>query len=187
MRERGDALHLDVVHLLERVVEDSGGIDDLPAHIAIVQVADEERFGREGIGLDVDVRARNLVEERRLADVRVSTDEKGAGGRIDGGETGNVFPDFFQEFEGFVLSLHDRGHTTEGGALELLASVKRIAEFEQPDVVLRDLVDEMPRSAELTEREFVVVLVVKHIEEGGEEWVEVLRERVRVILFDIPV
>ena len=76
---------------------------------------------------------------------------------------------------------------TESCPLELLASVERIAEFEQPDVVLCDLVDKMARGTELTECEFVVVLVVKHIEEGGEEWVEVLRERVRVILFDILV
>ena len=55
MRECSNGRHLDVVHLLEQVVEDSGGIDDLPAHIAIVEVADEEGFGREGVGLYIDV------------------------------------------------------------------------------------------------------------------------------------
>ena len=73
----------------------------------------------------------------------------------------------FQQLECLILPLHDRGHTTEGSSLELLASVKRVAEFEQPDVVLRDLIDEMARGAELAEREFVVVLVVKDIAEGG--------------------
>ena len=48
-----DGLHLDGVALLEGVVEDAGGVDDLPPQVAVVAVADEERFGGEGVGLDV--------------------------------------------------------------------------------------------------------------------------------------
>ena len=48
-----DGLHLDGVALLEGVVEDAGGVDDLPPQVAVVAVADEEGLGGEGIGLDV--------------------------------------------------------------------------------------------------------------------------------------
>lgn len=175
VRERGDALHLDVVHLLERVVEDAGGVDDLPAHVAVVEVADEEGLGRERVRLHVDVRARDLVEEGGLADVGVPADEERAGGGVDGGETGEMLADLLEELECFVLPLHDRGHATEGGALELLASVERVAELEETDVILGDLVDEMAGSAELTQRELVVVLVVKNVEQGREKGVQILQ------------
>ena len=62
--KRGDTLHLDVVHLLERVVEDSRGIDDLPSHVAVVEVPNEEGLGGECVRLDVDIRTSDFVEER---------------------------------------------------------------------------------------------------------------------------
>ena len=167
MRHGRDTLHLDRVHLLEGVVEDSGGINDLPPHVTVVEVSNEEGLGGERVWLDIDIRAGNLVDEGRLADVWVPADEERARGRVDRGQAGEVLPDLLQELERLVLPLHDRRHPAEGGSLELLASVKRVAEFEQPDVVLRDLIDEMARGAELAEREFVVVLVVKDIAEGG--------------------
>ena len=76
---------------------------------------------------------------------------------------------------------------TERSTLKLLTPVQAVTELEQADIVFGYLVNEMSRCAELTEGKFVVVLVVKDIEEGGEEWVEVLRERVRVVLSDILV
>lgn len=49
MGESGDGLHLDGVHLLERVVKDTRGVDDLPSKVLVVHVSDEERFGGERI------------------------------------------------------------------------------------------------------------------------------------------
>ena len=96
MRERSGTVHLDVVHLLEGVVEDTGGIDDLPAHVAVVEVTDEKRLRCEGVRLHVDVRAGDLVEERGLADVGVSADEKCSSVRVDGRETGEMLSDLFK-------------------------------------------------------------------------------------------
>ena len=176
MSESGDALHLDVVHLFERMVEDTGGVNDLPSHVAIVQMTDEEGLCREGVGLNVDVRAGDFVEEGRLAHVRVAADQESAGGGVDRGETGDVFADLLEELEGFVLPLHDSGHTTESSTLELLASVETVTELEEADIVFCNLVDKVPSGAELPEGELVVVLVVENIEERGEEGVEVLRK-----------
>lgn len=49
MGEGGDGLHLDGVHLLEGVVQDTGCVDDLPSEVLVVHVSDEERLGGEGV------------------------------------------------------------------------------------------------------------------------------------------
>ena len=49
---------------------------------------------------------------------------------------------------------------TEGSTFELLATVKAVAEFQEPDVVLCDRVDQVPRGSELTKRELVMVFIV---------------------------
>ena len=58
--ERRDTLHLNVVHLLQRVVDDTRRVDHQPSHVAVIEVPHEERLGRERIRLDVDVRVRDL-------------------------------------------------------------------------------------------------------------------------------
>src|SRR6478609_1998039 len=65
---------------------------------------------------------------------------------------------------------------TEGGLLQLLASVQRVTKLEQSDVVLCDAVDEVASGVELTKSQLVVVLVIKNVEKGGQERVEVLSE-----------
>ena len=83
----GDGLHLDGVHLLERVIEETGGVDGLKAKVPVIEMTDEETLGGEGVRLHVDVGAGDGAEEAGLADVGVTTDEKGAGVGVDGGET----------------------------------------------------------------------------------------------------
>ncbi len=43
MSQGGDGLHLDGVALLQGMVKDSGRVDDLPAQILVVGVADVQR------------------------------------------------------------------------------------------------------------------------------------------------
>ena len=52
------------------------------------------------------------VDETALADVGVSADDEGAGGRVDVGETGDMLTDLFEVGEGVFLSAHYCGHTT---------------------------------------------------------------------------
>ena len=96
MRERGDALHLDVVHLFEGMVENTWSVDDLPPHVTVVQVTDEQGLGREGVGLDVDVCAGDFVGEGGLPDIGVVADESTSGG-VGRGETGYTLADFLEE------------------------------------------------------------------------------------------
>ena len=97
---------------------------------------------------------------------------------IDSGETGDVLADLLEELKSLVLAFHDSGHTTKSGALELLASIETVAELEEADIVLGDLVDEVASGAELAQGELVMILVVEHIEEGGKEGVEILQGKV---------
>lgn len=59
----GDTLHFDGVHLLQRVVENTGSVDHLPSKVLVVHVSDEQRFGCERIWLNIDVRSSDLVDE----------------------------------------------------------------------------------------------------------------------------
>jgi len=86
-----------------------------------------------------------------------------------------VLPDLLQVCQGILLPLHDSGHSTESSPLELLTSVERITEFEQSDVILGDLRNEVAGGVELTESKLVMILVVQDIEEIAQERVEVLK------------
>ena len=71
-----------------------------------------------------------------------------------------MLADFLEELESLILTLHDGGHPTERGTLELLASVQAVTKLEQTDIVLGYLVDEMPGGTELTKGQLIVVLVI---------------------------
>jgi len=85
-----------------------------------------------------------------------------------------VLPDLLQVLQRVLLPLHDSSHSTKSGPLELLTSVERITEFEQSNVILGNLGDEVASSVELTKSKLVMVLVVKDIEEIAQEGVKVL-------------
>lgn len=124
--------------------------------------------------MNVDVGTGNLVDERGLSDVGVTADEESTSGRVDRRETRHVLTNLLEVSERILLTTHDGGHTSESCLLELFASVKTVSEFEQTAVIFSNLNDEVTGSIELTKREFVVVLVVKDVEEGGKERVKVL-------------
>src|SRR3989344_1189084 len=66
---------------------------------------------------------------------------------------------------------------SEGGPLELLASVQRVTELQEADIVLRQVVDEVTGDVKLTKRELVVVPVVQDVDQISVERVDVLRRR----------
>lgn len=72
MSESGDGLHLDGVHLLKRVIQDTGSVDDLPSEVLVVHVSDKERLGGEGV-----LRETNEGEEVSTKLFASRKDEKG--------------------------------------------------------------------------------------------------------------
>ena len=69
MRQRRDGLHLDRVTLIKRMVKNTWRIYHLPARILIVSVTNKEILRRESIGLDIDIRICNIIDEAGLADI----------------------------------------------------------------------------------------------------------------------
>jgi len=110
MSHGGDALHFDRVHLLERVIEDTGGVDDLPSQVLVVEMPNKERFCCEGIWLDIDVGPSHLVDEGWFSNVGISTDKERSGVRVNIGETWDVLSDLLEVREGVFLTSHDRCH-----------------------------------------------------------------------------
>ncbi len=87
-----------------------------------------------------------------------------------------MLTDLFEVSERILLALHDGGHTTKGCTLELLASVERVTELDETNVVLGDLLDEVLSGVELTKSKLVVVLIVENIEKRGDERVKVVHD-----------
>jgi hypothetical protein len=172
--ESGNRLHFNGIHLLERVIQDTWGVDDLPSEVFVVHVTDKEGFRGERVWLDIDICSRDLVDKRTLSDVGVTADQKSTGVGVNSWQTRNVLSDLLEVGERVFLSLHDCGHTTKSGLLELLTSVQRVTELEQSHVVLGDLGDKVSGSVELTQGKLVVVLVVQDVQQGGEERVQIL-------------
>lgn len=110
MRKSSDTLHLDRVHFLERVIEDTRGIDDLPSQVLVVKVADEKRLGRKGVRLYVYICTRDLVDEGGLSDIWIPADEQGPSVGVNRGETGHMLPDLLEVSERILLSSHDCCH-----------------------------------------------------------------------------
>ncbi len=53
-------LHFNGVALLQRAVQYTGGVNDLPSQVLVVQVPHEQTLCGEGIGLHIDVCTRDL-------------------------------------------------------------------------------------------------------------------------------
>ena len=117
MCQCSNTLHLNCVHILQWVVQDSGSIDHLPAKVFIIQMAHEERFGGESIGLYVDVCAGNFVDERGFSDVWVATNEEGPGIWVYGGKARDVLANLFEVGEGVFLTTHDCCHAEGIGSV----------------------------------------------------------------------
>lgn len=176
MSEGGDGLHLDDVHILDIVIQNTRGIDDLPSKVLVIGVSNVQSLGRERVRRRLDISPGNLVHERTLADVGESTDDQGSGVGIDSGQTVQMLSNLLQEFQRILLTLQDGRHSTERGTLELLGSVQTVGELEQSEVILGNLVDEMSSLVELTEGDLPVLLVVENVEEMHQEWMQVFED-----------
>mmetsp|Transcript_19433 Transcript_19433/g.74612 ORF Transcript_19433/g.74612 Transcript_19433/m.74612 type:complete len:651 (-) Transcript_19433:57-2009(-) len=177
MGQRGDGLHLDGIPVLQRVVEDTGGVDDLPWSVLVVSVSDEERLGGEGVGLNVDVGPGDLVDEAALAHVRVSAEDNRPRDGVDRWQTAEMLTYLLQVRQARPLLLHHRAHAAERGLLQSLASVEAVSVLEQTDVVLRQIGNVVARVVQLAQGELVVVPVVQHVHEIGVERVDLVEDR----------
>lgn len=175
--ERGNRLHFNDVHVLDIVIQNTGGIDNLPSKVLVIGVSDVQGLGGERVRRSLDIGTGDLVHERTLADVGETTDDQRSGVGIDRGQTVQVLSNLFQKFQGVLLSLQDGRHSTKGGSLELFGSVQTVGELEQSKVVLGDLVDQVSGLVQLTKSDLPVFLVVQDVEEMHQEGMQVFENR----------
>ena len=93
------------------MVQDAWSVDNLPAQIFVVQMTDKERLGCECIWLNIDIGTGNFVNEGRLSDVWVATNQKCAGVGIYGRKSRNVLPDLLEVCKRIFLAFHNCCHT----------------------------------------------------------------------------
>lgn len=188
-------LMLNGVHLLKGVVEDTRSINGLESQHLVVEMSDEQALGCESIGLDIDIRPGDTLQERRLSDVGVTADHQCAGVGVNGWETSQMLSDLLQVDEGVLETLADGGHATKGGALEVLAleqtlaaqKISKVAKsqicdkyapiFDKSDIVTSDSLNQRLGSVELTKGNPEVVGIVESVEEIAMERVNVLEAR----------
>lgn len=163
-------------------------------------MADEHGFGGERVGLHIDVRSRDLVDEAGLADVGITGDDERAIGRVDGGQTRQMLANLLQIRQRRSKLSHARAHAVERkkttvrikqepadklssngdlpaqcSTLELLASVQTITELDKVQVIFRDVVHNGARSVDLTQGELVVISRVQNVHQVREKGVDILR------------
>ena len=121
MGDGGDGLHFNSVHFLEWMVEDSGGIYGLESKVFVVEMTNEERFGGESVGLNVDVCSGHTSQEARLPDIGVAADKKCTCIWINGWKTAEMLAYLLEIYERVFQPPTYGGHSPQGSALELFA------------------------------------------------------------------
>ena len=121
MSNCSNRLHLNGVHLLKWVVEDTWGIDGLKTEILVIEVSNEQGLGGESVWLDIDIGSGDTSQKRGLSDVWISANQEGSGVWVDGWETAQMLANLVKVEERVLETLGDGSHTSKSGALELLA------------------------------------------------------------------
>jgi hypothetical protein len=177
MGNGGDTLHLNGVHLLKRVIQNTGGIDGLEAEILVVEVTDKQTLCGESIGLNVDIGTSNALEETRLSDVGVTADKQCSSVGVDRRQTAEMLADLIEVHKRVLESLNEGGHATQSGPLELLALEQRLAVLEETDIIAGDGLNQMLGGGHLTEGDSEMVGIVEGVEEILVERMDVLQTR----------
>ena len=90
MSQGSNGLHLDGVPLFQRMVKDTGRVNNLPTQVLVVGVTHVQGLGGKGVGLNFDIGSGDLVDETGLANVGEAADEQGPGIGVDGWQTAQM-------------------------------------------------------------------------------------------------
>jgi hypothetical protein len=163
MGNGGNGLHFNGVHLLKRVVEDSGGINSLESQVLVVEMTNKQTLGRESVRLNIDIRAGDAAQKAGLSDIGISANQESAGIRVNRGQTTQVLPDLFEVNEGIFQTAADGSHATETGALQLLALEQGLSIFNEADIVTGNGFDQVFSSRDLTEGNSEMIGIVEGV------------------------
>jgi hypothetical protein len=86
-----------------------------------------------------------------------------------------LLADLVQVKQRLLQALAESGHTTEAGALELLALEERLAVLEETNIVAGDRLHQVLRRRDLAQSNLEVVLVVEGVEQVLVEGVDIVK------------
>src|SRR5439155_1292090 len=92
MGQGRDRLPFHRVPFLHRAIEQAGGVEDLKAVQASVEVPERDAFRREGVVCDLGPAGRDRADERALPHVGITRDHDGPDLRVDLGELSQRAP-----------------------------------------------------------------------------------------------
>ena len=69
MGKSRDSLHLDRVSLVERMIQNTWRVNNLPSGVLVVSVTDEQVLGCESIRLHINISIRDIIDEAGLSDI----------------------------------------------------------------------------------------------------------------------
>jgi hypothetical protein len=70
MGKRSNSLHFNCVTLIERVIQNTGCVYNLPLCVLVLTVTNEQILGCKGIRLNIHVCIGYVVDERRFTNIR---------------------------------------------------------------------------------------------------------------------
>lgn len=121
MCNRRNRLHLNGIHLLQRVIKNSRSVNGLEPEVFVIEMAHEQTLGGEGVRLNIDIGAGDRPQKARLSDIGVATDQEGPGIGIDGGQTTEMLSHLLEVDQRVFETFADGCHAAQGRALELFA------------------------------------------------------------------
>lgn len=174
MGNGSDGLHLNCIHLLQRMVEDSGSVDGLETEVLVVEVTDEQTLRRECVRLHINIRSGNALQEAGLSNIGIAANQQRSRVRVDGGQTTQMLADLVKVQEGVFKPAANGGHASQRGTLELLALEERLGVFQQANVISRHDLDQMLCGRQLSKGDAEMVGIVEGVQEILVERMDVL-------------
>ena len=174
MGEGCDSLHLDRVALIQRMVEDTWSVDNLPTRIFVIGMSHKQVLSGEGIRLNINISIRNIIDEARLSDIGEASDDECASVGVNCGQSAQMLPDFLKVAQRRLKLLEEGARATEGCSLELLGSVERVGVLEKTNVVVGNAVHDRLCLVAMAQGKLVMVTIVEHVHQVSVEGVDIV-------------
>ena len=140
-------------------------------------MTDVETLSCESVRLNLNVCTRDIFQERRLANVGETRNDKSACVGIDRGETTQMLPDLLKVDKRILEPLTNCSHATQRRLLQLLALEQRLSVLQETNVITGDSFDERLGGRKLAKRNTEVVCIVESVEQIAVKRMDVLQAR----------
>ena len=96
MGECGDGLHFDRVSLIQRMIQNTGRINNLPTRIFIIRMTHEQALRRKSIGLHINIGISHIINQTRFTNIRIARQKERPRIRIDARQPAQMLPHLLQ-------------------------------------------------------------------------------------------